>query len=113
MDSSLAVLDHATAAIGAELCQFAAITCPAFNTKKTEAEYMKRMRAESCKHSGSNAALVPFSGHRNRQFNLNTIKLHSLGDYVSNIKHIGTTDLLSTQKVCPCSFISLVYPKEH
>jgi hypothetical protein len=101
-DSSLAVLDHATAAIGAELRRFAAITCSAFSTKETEAEYMKRMRAESRRNTDSSTAPVPLSGRRNRRFNLNTIKMHSLGDYVSNIKYVGTTDLSSTQKVCPC-----------
>jgi hypothetical protein len=105
-DLSLAVLDHATAAIGAELRRFAAITCPDFSTKETEAEYMKRMRAESRRNTGSSTASVLFSGRRNRQFNLNTIKTHSLGDYVSNIKYIGTTDLSSTQKVRPCLYSS-------
>ncbi len=35
-----------------------------------------------------------------RLLNLNTYKSHALGDYVSTIQHVGTTDAYSTQRVC-------------
>ena len=36
--------------------------------------------------------------------NLNTYKLHALGDYPSQIKLFGTTDSFSTQLVCQTFF---------
>lgn len=40
------------------------------------------------------------TGRRNKTFNLNTYKIHSLGDYVATIKEYGTTDSYSTEPVC-------------
>lgn len=40
------------------------------------------------------------SGARPKAFNMQTYKLHALGDYVSSIKMFGTTDSYTTQIVC-------------
>jgi hypothetical protein len=37
---------------------------------------------------------------RPKTLNLNTYKIHALGDYVSSIKTYGTTDSYSTEAVC-------------
>lgn len=39
------------------------------------------------------------TGRRRKTFNLNTYKIHSLGDYVATIKEYGTTDSYSTEPV--------------
>lgn len=43
---------------------------------------------------------VVSSSRRKKTFNLNTAKLHFLGDYVSSISAFGTTDSYSTETVC-------------
>lgn len=40
------------------------------------------------------------NGRREKMFNLSTVKLHFLGDYVRSIRLFGTTDSYSTQIVC-------------
>ncbi|KAG2110219.1 uncharacterized protein F5147DRAFT_772486 [Suillus discolor] len=42
-------------------------------------------------------APLPRQPRRKRSFNLNTYKLHALGDYVTSIHHFGTTDSYSTE----------------
>jgi hypothetical protein len=44
-------------------------------------------------------------GRRHKTFNLNTYKLHSLGDYVTSIRKYGTTDSYSTEPVCEASYL--------
>jgi hypothetical protein len=47
------------------------------------------------------------SGWKSKLFNLLTVKLHFLGDYVRHIQFFGTTDSYSTQLVCIFSFSSV------
>lgn len=42
---------------------------------------------------------IPKPKHKVKEFNLNTYKTHSLGDYVDTIRKYGTTDLYSTEVV--------------
>ena len=94
-DSSLKLLDDATTCLGITLRYFTWVTCLEFVTKETAAEFDKRKRQEatsSGKASGSN-------GRKPKTFNMNTIKLHSLGDYVSHIRAYGTTDSYDTSIV--------------
>ena len=94
-DSSLELLDNATTCLGTTLRYFTRVTCPKFTTKETAAEFEKRKRKEATsseKASGSN-------GRKPKTFNMNTIKLHSLGDYVSHIRTYGTTDSYDTSTV--------------
>ncbi|KAH9931348.1 uncharacterized protein B0H18DRAFT_1116505 [Fomitopsis serialis] len=97
-DSSLALLDTATTALGEALRQFEAVTCPAFTTQESSAEYSKRMRnhARLVTRGLAPAQSAP-SGRRPRTFNMKTPKTHFLGDYVANIRATGTTDSGSTQ----------------
>jgi hypothetical protein len=37
---------------------------------------------------------------RRKSFNFQTYKFHALGDYVTSIRHFGTTDSYSTEPVC-------------
>ena len=98
-DTSLTRLRDATTVLGYELRRFAHVTCPAFATRETQAEYDACKRAEErrAKKSGTHPSSI--GGHRARTFNMKTIKLHFLGDYVSCIKQNGTTDSYTTQTV--------------
>ncbi|KII83440.1 hypothetical protein PLICRDRAFT_58395 [Plicaturopsis crispa FD-325 SS-3] len=100
-DSSLRVLDRVTVAFGQAIRHFSEVTCKAFDTVETDAEYSARGRADrrrqqkSGSDNSTNAA--PSNGKRARTFNLVTFKLHSLGDYSRQIRYFGTTDSYNTQ----------------
>ena len=96
-DSSLKLLDDATTCLGITLRYFTQVTCPEFSTKETTAEYSKRRRREAT----STAKNLDLSTWKPKTFNMKTIKLHSLGDYVSNIRMYGTTDSYDTGIVSP------------
>ena len=91
-DTSLALLDTATTALGNALRYFVRVTCPEFNTVETAAEYTKRQRQQAAAVSSTSTATPSAAGRQPRTFSLRTIKLHFLGDYVSCIKMFGTTD---------------------
>ncbi|KAH7904570.1 hypothetical protein BJ138DRAFT_1018968 [Hygrophoropsis aurantiaca] len=106
-DETLEFLDHATASLGQSLRFFSQNTCPAFTTKELQREKDARLRREareySKKRAGApdSASLVGPAGAKTarqpRSFNLQTYKLHALGDYASQIRWFGTTDSYSTQ----------------
>ena len=88
-DSSLGLLDDATTSLGCALRHFAGPVSSNFPTCETPAEYAKHKR-------GSPGSTV---GRQPKGFNLCTIKLHSLGDYVPTIRLYGTTENYSTGTV--------------
>ncbi|KII90776.1 hypothetical protein PLICRDRAFT_697259 [Plicaturopsis crispa FD-325 SS-3] len=103
-DSSLKVLDKVTVAFGQAIRHFADVTCPAFDTVETDAEYASRGRAERRRQqkatensNGQAASTNTPMGKRQRTFNLQTAKLHFLGDYGTQIRFFGTTDSYNTQ----------------
>jgi len=102
-DSSLEVLDIITIAFGQKLRNFAEETCKNFDTVETDKEYQARKRAEARRESRSGGdgdeESGTSSGKRSRRFNLTTPKLHFLGDYVSQIQALGTTDSFTSQIV--------------
>ena len=94
-DSLLKLLDDATTCLGIGLQYFTRVTCPEFATKETAAEFDKRKRKEA-----KSTMKSPDSNMRKpKTFNMKTIKLHSLGDYVSHIRTYGTTDSYDTSIV--------------
>ena len=99
-EASLDLLRDTTTILGYELRRFAHVTCPAFVTRESQSEYDARKRAEQrrAKTSGG-AASSSGDGRRPRAFNMKTIKLHFLGDYVACIQQNGTTDSYTTQIV--------------
>ena len=103
-DSSLRLLDLATVTLGSSLRHFKADICPHFATRETSSEVAARGRADARRAArnvvgGAPTSTILIGGRRPRTFNLTRIKLHALGDYVPNIKRIGTTDSSSTQTV--------------
>ncbi|KAI0028967.1 hypothetical protein K488DRAFT_7820, partial [Vararia minispora EC-137] len=101
-DTSLTVLDNVTVHLANALRHFADVTCAAFDTVETDGEYQVRCRAENRRRAKSGTSQGPSSGasaggKQKKTFNLDTYKLHSLGDYVPTIRGFGTTDSYSTQ----------------
>lgn len=118
-DSSLGILEDSTRVLGHEIRHFAAVTCQSFKTRETQAEYEARKRAEERRISttqpqtnqshGAGSGTVTSSGRRDRQFNLKTVKLHFLGDYVWCIRWFGTTDSYTTQIVSHLMFLLCLF----
>ena len=98
-DSSLSLLDDATTCLGIALRYFTRVTCPKFATKETVAEFNKRKHKEATSSSKASES----NSRRPVIFNMKTIKLHSLGDYVSHIRMYRTTDSYDTGIVCKTS----------
>ncbi|KAF8838018.1 hypothetical protein BDN67DRAFT_885323, partial [Paxillus ammoniavirescens] len=96
-DYTLAVMKHSTVQLAEEMCKFATETCPAFMTKELccEAEAPKRREAQGgpVKTAGALAADVC----QPKVLNLQTYKLHALGDYHNQIRMFSTMDSFSTQ----------------
>lgn len=100
-DSSLEVLRSVTEVLGNSLRFFADETCRHFRTVETDSEYQARSRAANRRLAQSGTTdRPPVSGKLPRSFNLETSKLHALGDYVDQITLFGTTDSYTTQIVC-------------
>jgi hypothetical protein len=100
-DTTLAILDNTTTALGQQLRDFQKKTCTAFQTceLKREAEARKRRQKARAPAPGSSTSTdnqQNITQHQVKTFNLQTYKVHALGDYVSTIKTFGTTDSYST-----------------
>ncbi|GAB1527141.1 hypothetical protein RhiTH_010316 [Rhizoctonia solani] len=100
-------LKRLTVRLGSELCQFANITQD-MDIRETPKEYsQRRKRAETRTSSRQKAQAWPkrkpqapattSDGRQRCELNLNTHKVHALGDYVEHIQEFGTTDSYSTQ----------------
>ena len=105
-ETTLKVLDHATALFARALRRFKEVTCPCFNTVETDCEYQARRRTAEQRLSRQQTSAVHSTspshgdrGKRPKSFNLLTSKLHAVGDYIEMIKMFGTTDPYSTQIV--------------
>ena len=107
-DTTLAILDDETTALGNQLHEFKSTTCPAFETQELSREMKARERRESKKPSSSTTPSGPQKGHRPKTFNMQTYKCHSLGDYVFMIKRYGTTDSYTTAIVSCLPFIAAI-----
>ncbi|KAJ7503572.1 hypothetical protein B0H11DRAFT_2355155, partial [Mycena galericulata] len=96
-------LSEATTQLGRQLRYFVKHVCPRYDTRELPNEEAARGRRKARK-SKTKSTPVPHkratTGPANaKQMNLNTYKLHSLGDYVHYITTFGTSDSYSTQTV--------------
>ena len=100
MDSMLDVLEQVTQALGNCLHTFVSDTGPLFTTKELcrEAEACHRCHVR-LELSGASTMQHGVSVCRQKTLNLQTYKLHALGDYVSQIHLFGTMDSYSMQMV--------------
>ncbi|KAF9230895.1 hypothetical protein BU15DRAFT_56758 [Melanogaster broomeanus] len=101
-EDTLEILESLTVKLGTCLRNFEAKTCPEFATRELRSEMESRKRREA-RESGSNKSLTSSTTvqsapvRKPKTLNLNTYKLHALGDYVLQIRRFGTTDSFSTQ----------------
>jgi hypothetical protein len=99
-DATLAVLDSETTALGKQLREFESSTCSIFRTRELKREMRARERRERAK--GGRPVIgdqESTEGRKQKLFNLQTYKVHALGDYVSTIQRLGTTDSYTTSIV--------------
>lgn len=102
-DTTLSFLDTSTTRLGKILRYFVSETEKEFDTRDLPSEEAARgrrkarMAAQSLARSTQDSAKPQLQGRsKRRTFNMQTYKLHALGDYVSSIKRFGTTDNFST-----------------
>jgi hypothetical protein len=129
-DLTLNMMEKVTVALGKELRKFSTRTCADYNTHELKREVAARNRKEKLKKERQNqkkksneepqdksSAPTPSSSSRlgvnskqatdasrPKTLNLNTYKVHALGDYVNTIRRFGTTDSYTTQTVSAFTF---------
>jgi hypothetical protein len=124
-DSTLDILDSITSSLGKHLREFRNETCSAFNTRELRREADARVRRQaSQKNPSTRAGSSSATNHRvtssnisgqasntrrEKVLNLNTYKVHALGDYSSTIRRYGTTDSYTTESVNNLSFLTYPY----
>ena len=86
-DITLPILDDETTVLGKQLRGFESSTCSTYPTRELKREMRARERRQGKKPGGSMK-----QDRKLKTFNLQTYKTHSLGDYVSTIQRLGTTD---------------------
>lgn len=100
--SSLATLRELTHLFGIRIRHFVTHICPTYDTRelpKEEAARIRRQTKQRAQQRLSQPATASVGAKKKRYFNLETFKLHSMGDYVNQISWAGTTDSYSTQPV--------------
>ncbi|OAX33973.1 hypothetical protein K503DRAFT_699507, partial [Rhizopogon vinicolor AM-OR11-026] len=82
-DETLGLLDTVTVKLGRQLRHFQKYTCVAFKTQelRREAERRQRRQSRSLIRNGEATASTHQPARRPKAFNLQTYKLHALGDY--------------------------------
>jgi hypothetical protein len=100
-DDTLKILDETTVQTSTAFQAFVAKTCPAFNTKELprEEDARKRRRQEKKTEGRPAKPTSAADGPKQKTFNLQIYKYHSLGDYSNTIRRLGTTDSYSTEPV--------------
>ncbi|KAJ7244602.1 hypothetical protein B0H12DRAFT_1236060 [Mycena haematopus] len=99
-DPTLERLDSVTTVLGCLLRRFKRVVCPEFATKELPSEEAARGRRQAKKAAqgkGKGRATIRKTTSNAKEFNLQTYKLHALGDYVPAVRWFGTSDSYSTQ----------------
>lgn len=102
-DETLQIMDDVTATLGAELRSFQSHTCSSFSTKElkreSEGRYRRQVRTKNSSGQHPKESIPSAYTRHEKTLNLQTYKLHALGDYTETIRRYGTTDSYSTQPV--------------
>lgn len=111
-DSSLEDFGRMTFTLGQLLRRFKKKVCSKFATQETPHEAERRGRNAIRRAAKRGALRYTLAAARRRrtvkkEFNLETIKTHSIGHYEEMIRAFGTTDLYST-RTASLSFIFLL-----
>ena len=114
-DNTLDIMDDVTVKLGSQFREFRDRICPQFQTRELPREVAahQRRRSKQNHHSGGNSAARFSKDPRQKMFNLDTYKYHSLGDYTSTIRRFGTTDSYSTTTVCRLFCTDIVRSRLH
>jgi hypothetical protein len=105
-DESLSFFEEVTRQLGSQLRKFQGFTCATFKTMELPSEMAARWQRKEGKLNTSDSRGRNPSGAHPKPFNLNTYKLHALGDYVRTIHLFGTTDSYTTQIVSQSQLLS-------
>ena len=88
-DDMLELMESVTVSLGNHLCAFTTETCAAFSTKElcreTEAQIRCHGRELNHRISSSHQNNAQAATRKARTLNLQTYKLHALGDYMEQI----------------------------
>ena len=112
-DDTLGLMELVTVMLGNHLCTFTSETCTAFSTKelchkaeaRTRCQSRETLLKQGTPSSRENNTQAP-AARRVKTLNLQTYKLHALGDYTELIRTYGMTDSYSTQPVSyECSLL--------
>jgi hypothetical protein len=108
-ESTLYDLEKSTTRLGRLLRKFTSTTCKAYDTRELPSEEAARGRRKAAlaakgqtskgKGKGKGKANPDEENTKTKRFNMNTYKMHALGDYVKAIRMFGTTDNYTTQSV--------------
>ena len=112
LDATLDDLSTSHTRLGKYLRLFNSVVCPACHPRELPSEVIARNRRRAAKASHPNLASpeeVSSLSAKRKEFNMNVYKFHALGDYPEAIRRHGTTDSYSTQIVCNCPQILLVF----
>lgn len=104
-ESTVSELECSTTRLGHVLRKFTKTTCKEFVTVDLPSEEAARGRQKAARAaripSGSSwKGKAKTGGSKIRKFNMQTYKMHALGDYVRCIRLFGASDGYSTQTVC-------------
>jgi hypothetical protein len=113
-DITLDIADEATTTLGASFRDFQAKVCSAYITRELRREEGARKRRQSKSNTKpqANSKSGGNDGRMKKTFNLQTYKLHALGDYVETIRRYGTTDSYSTEQVSPMPLLHTIIQQQ-
>ena len=98
-DSTLGIMERLTVHLAQQMRKFTSETCPSFVTKELPRETESRRRREAQGGPAKTVHSPAPNVRRLKTLNLQTYKVHALGDYHNQIRMFGTTDSFSTQSV--------------
>jgi hypothetical protein len=101
-DTTVGLLGSVTTTLGRLLRRFKRVLCPQFATKELPSEAAARGRRQAKKAAqgkGKGKATTARAAPKIKEYNLETYKLHGLGDYPVYVPWVGTTESYSTQPV--------------
>jgi hypothetical protein len=98
-ETTLRDLENATIRLGQILRTFKNTTCATYETHELPMEEAARGRRQATLSAKCKPTTTTTSTKKKKEFNLETYKFHSLGNYAQSIRMFGATDNTSTQQV--------------
>ena len=87
-DDTLRLMDLVTVMLGNHLHMFASETCTAFATRELHREAEAQTRRQSCEtllKEGTSSSNIQAAARKVKTLNLQTYKIHALGNYMEQI----------------------------